>query len=237
MNKPTRILFLIIAAALLIAGCNRTQNNPSTTTSAPPPAAQPAATPAQPAMPAQPAAPASTASTDSSAATIEQNQKLSAVDWAMKQDEIKNDPSGQWAINATASSSYGDAKGTAAWSPMQVTGQPNVEHYGDDGRAWAPKTEDGGIEWVDLTYAKPVNASEVRIRESCGSGAVVRLELFDDQGNPHKVWQGDDPTKDLNYFIIKFPPTSYKTNHLKITLATNAVPGWNEIDAVQLIGK
>jgi hypothetical protein len=234
MNKLTRILFLAVAAALLIVGCSRTQNSP-TSNSTPAPAAQPAATPAPPA--AAVATPASSTAADASAATIEQNQKLSAVDWAMKQDEIKHDPSGQWAIDASASSSYNNATGQAAWSAMQASGLPNVEHYGDDGRAWAPSTPDGGIEWLDLTYARPVNASEVRIRESCGAGAVVKLELFDDQGNLHKVWQGDDPTKDLNYFIIKFPPTSYKTNHLKITLATNAVPGWNEIDAVQLIGK
>jgi len=241
MNKQTRVLFvvmafLILVSTLMVTGCSRFTSSSST------PAAQPAATPAQPAATPPPATAAATpsagaSSADANAATVELNQKLSAVDWALKQEDLKNDPNGQWAIDANASSSYGDAKGAAAWSAMQATGAPNVEHYGDDGRAWAPKTADGGIEWLDLTYAKPVNASEVRIRESCGSGAVVRLEIFDDQGNSHKVWQGDDPTKELNYFILKFPATSYKTNHLRITLATNAVPGWNEIDAVQLIGK
>jgi hypothetical protein len=70
-----------------------------------------------------------------------------------------------------------------------------------------------------------------------GSGAVIKVELFDEAGAAHPVWQGADPTKELNYLILKFKPTDYKVNRVKVTLATNAVPGWNEIDAVQLVGK
>jgi hypothetical protein len=36
--------------------------------------------------------------------------------------------------------------------------------------------------------------------------------------------------------MLTFPKTDYKVDHVKITLATNLVPGWNEIDAVQLLG-
>ena len=154
----------------------------------------------------------------------------------MKQDEIKNDSNGQWAIQATASSTYNDAQGTASWSANQVTGPPNVEKYGDDGHAWAPKTPDAGIEWVDLKYPKPVYATAVRIRESCGSGAVIKVELFDESSKPHTVWAGNDPTTDLNYLIVNFGKTPYKSDRVKVTLATNVVPGWNEIDAVQLVG-
>jgi hypothetical protein len=232
--RYTRILFCVIAAALLIAGCKSKTDKP--TASTPPAASQPAA-PSQPSSAPVSSTPAAPANAEPSAAAIEENTKLSAIDWALKQDEIKNDPNGQWAIDASASSSYNDAKGDAGWSAMQATGAPNVDHYGDDGKAWAPKTPDGGIEWLDLKYAKPVNATEVRIRESCGSGTVIQLELFDEQGVPHKVWHGTDPTQDLNYFVLKVPQSNYKTSRVKITLATNTVPGWNEIDAVQLVGK
>jgi hypothetical protein len=77
----------------------------------------------------------------------------------------------------------------------------------------------------------------VRIRESCGSGAVIKVETFDEKGAPHIVLAGTDPTKELNYFLVKFDKTTYKTDRVKVTLATNIVPGWNEIDAVQLVGK
>jgi hypothetical protein len=162
---------------------------------------------------------------------------MAAVEWALKQDAIKNDPDGQWAIQATASSTYNDAQGTAQWSANQATGAPNVEKYGDDGRAWTSKTPDGGIEWLELTYPKAVFATEVRVRESCGSGAVIKLEVFDEKGAAHVVWAGNDPTTDLNYLLVKFEKTAYKTNRVRVTLATNVVPGWNEIDAVQLVGK
>jgi hypothetical protein len=215
---------------VLLSGCKKS-GTPETagtgvpaTTNTPAPAAPPASAPAT-----------APASSDTSAAS-ETAAKMAAADWAMKQDEIKNDPNGQWAIQATASSTYNDAQGTAGWSANQATGAPNVDKYGDDGSAWTSKTPDGGIEWLDLKYPKPVHASEVRVRESCGSGAVIKVEIYDEQGGAHIVWQGNDPTTDLNYFMVKFPKTTFKADRVKITLATNVVPGWNEIDAVQLIG-
>jgi hypothetical protein len=172
---------------------------------------------------AQPAAPSEAA-------------RQSALDWAMKQDQIKNDPNGQWAVTATASSSYNDAKGTDGWSPNQTAGPPDVQTYSDDGKAWAPKEQDAGIEWLELAYVKPVHATEVRVRESFGSGAVIKIELQDEQGARHTVWTGTDPTKGLDYLVATFPKTPYKAAKVKVTLATNLVPGWNEIDAVQLVG-
>ena len=198
-------------------------------------------------QPAKPAAAASSSPTAAApaptpvpaageASSADTTAKLAAADWAIKQDEIKNDPNGEWAISATASSSYNDAKGTENWSANQATGAPNVEKYADDGHAWTSKTPDSGIEWLDLKYPKPVHATEVRVRESFGSGAVIKIEVFDEQGAAHAVWQGNDPTTDLNYLMVKFPKTTFKTDRVKVTLATNVVPGWNEIDAVQLVG-
>jgi hypothetical protein len=197
-------------------------------------AAKPAATSPQPAAPA--AQPAAAPATNADGSSADTTAKLAAAQWALKQDEIKNDPNGQWAIAATASSTYNDAKGVSAWSANQMTGAPNVDKYGDNGSAWAPHEQDMGIEWVDLKYPRPVHATEVRVRESAGSGAIIKVEVFDEQGQPHTVWQGNDPTTGLNYLMVKFPKTSYKTDRVKITLATNVVAGWNEIDAVQLVG-
>jgi hypothetical protein len=223
MRTHRKLIRCVLPFVLIIPGCKKETETPA----AKPVAANPAtATPA--------GAPASTpAASDNNTETT---AKLAGAAWALKQDEIKNDPNGQWAVEASASSTYNDAKGTDSWSANQVTGPPNVDNYGDNGKAWAPKTPDAGIEWIDLKYAKPVRATEVRIRESCGSGAVIKVEVFDDKGNASTVWSGADPTKDLNYLIVKFPKTTFKTDRLKVTLATNIVPGWNEIDAVQLVG-
>jgi hypothetical protein len=89
---------------------------------------------------------------------------------------------------------------------------------------------------LDLKYPKPVHAEEVRNRESWGSGAIIKVEVFDEQGAAHTVWAGNDPTTELNYLLVKTPKTAFKTDRVKITLATNVILGWNEIDAVQLVG-
>jgi len=224
--------FVVCCLSLALCGVGCKKNTEQTPAAKPAPAS--ASTSPTTAAPAP--SPAAPATSDAGASAAETTAKMAAAEWALKQDEIKNDPNGQWAIQATASSSYNDAQGTANWSPNQATGAPNVEKYGDDGRAWTSKTPDAGIEWLDLKYPKPVHATEVRVRESCGSGAVIKVEVFDEQGAPHAVWQGNDPTTELNYLMVKFPKTTFKTDRVKITLATNVIPGWNEIDAVQLVG-
>jgi hypothetical protein len=201
-----------------------------------PAAAAPAAVAAAAVAPAPSAAPAASAPAPAEAPSPETIRKRAQIEWALKQDEIKNDPRGQWAVEAKASSTFNDAQGTAHYSAIQATGAPDVETYGDNYSAWTPKTMNGGIEWLDLRFAKPVHASAVRVRESCGSGAVIKVEVFDEQGAAHTVWSGVDPTKDLNYLTVEFPRTTYKAARVKVTLATNTVGGYKQIDAVQLVG-
>ena len=62
-----------------------------------------------------------------------------------------------------------------------------------------------------------MHATAVRVRESCGSGAVIRVELYDDAGARHLVWGGNDPTTGLNYLILNFPKTDFKTDRVKVT--------------------
>jgi hypothetical protein len=230
--KLSSFVATALLCSLAFAGCKK-EPPASMSSTAPAPATTPAPASTAPASttPAQ----ASTTS-DGGASSADTTAKLAGAQWALRQDEIKNDPKGQWAIAATASSAYGDAQGQASWSANQATGAPNVEKYGDDGHAWTSKEQDAGIEWLDLKYPRAVHAEEVRVRESNASGAVIKVELFDEQNASHTVWAGNDPTKELNYLMVKFPKTTYKSDRVKITLATNVVPGWNEIDCVQLVG-
>jgi hypothetical protein len=229
MKSWLKLAYGTVALGLLIGGCQKESSSENPSSAAKSAASTPAATPATTPVPVN-------VSPDEGGTVAETTAKLAGAAWAIKQDEIKNDPKGQWAIGATASSTYNDAKGNDGWSANQATGSPNVDKYGDDGKAWTSKTPDAGIEWLDLKYPRPVHAEEVRIRESCGSGAIIKVELFDEQGTAHTAWAGNDPTTDLNYLIVKVPKTAHKTDRVKITLATNVVAGWNEIDAVQLVG-
>lgn len=260
--KTVRIALTTIAASLLaltISGCSTADSAPAATAAAAPaagsasaaapaasaPAAAPVTAAAAPATvaadvsaassavaPAAPAAPAA----PPTAAEREAERKKAQIEWALKQDEIKSDPNGQWATDAKASSTFNDANGNTSYSASQATGEPNVQAYSTTPQAWSSKTPDSGIEWLELTFAKPVRANAVRVRESSGSGALIKIEVFDEKGVAHTVWSGADSTKELNYLIAEFPKTAFMTNRVKLTLATNVVSGWNQIDAVQLVG-
>lgn len=155
--------------------------------------------------------------------------------------QYKEDPNGQWADKAEASSSYaGNKTGkNASWSADQMVGQPDVQAYGDNGKAWASMKQDNGEEWVRLLFKKPVYATEVRVRMTYNPGAISKIEIFDEAGKGEIVWQGTDENeydKKMDYFVATFEKSKYLTNRVKITLNTKAVAGWNEIDAVQLVG-
>ena len=146
------------------------------------------------------------------------------------------DPRGQWASAAEASSEYTPAK----YCAKQAIGAPNVASYGDRPEAWASKTADGGEEWLQLTFARPVHASAVRVRQTFNPGAIVKVEAFAADGRSAMVWSGRDltiyPKNQTAWFVATFDPPSFPVVAVKLTLDSATVKGWNEIDAVQLVG-
>lgn len=218
---------LVLPVVLTGVGCKKNATTPQ---------AAATTTPASNSAASVPTALPNSAPTSVPGLTVETTSGLKGADWAMKQDAISNDANGQWAVTASASSSYNDASGHDDNSAFQATDAPNVQTEGDNGNAWTPKEPDAGLEWLDLVYSKPVFANAVRIRESAGAGAVTKVDVYDEQGQPHTLWTGTDPTTGLNYFMLNLPKTAFKTNHLRLTLATNVISGYNEIDAVQLVG-
>jgi ribosomal protein L31 len=178
---------------------------------------------------------------DSLKAVKDQTDREKKVKEALEEEKILKDSLGQWAVSAEASSTYGDHTGKDSWTADQMIGAPDVDTYGDNGKAWTSKEQEKGVEWVILNYEKPVNATEVRIRQTFNPGAIIKVELIDTKGKSHAVWEGLDKTKydavTIQYFKAKFDKTDYKTKTVKITLATNSIPGWKEIDAVQLLGE
>lgn len=177
-------------------------------------------------------------------AALEAAQKKRAVERALAEQAILDEAHGQWAVAASASSTYSaekDAASTDGYAPMQATGKPDVEHYGDDAHAWAAERADGGIEWLETSFATPVHARELRVRQNSMPGAIIKVELIDEAGGRHTIWEGTDDSVyengEIEWFVRSFAPTAYKASGARLTLATNAVDGWNEIDAVQLVGE
>ena len=140
----------------------------------------------------------------------------------------------QWAADARASSEYMDT----IWSARQATGPPDTPTAGDQQTAWASKLPDGGEEWLELTFAQPVRPTAVRVRETYNPGAIVKLEAKDGEGRWHVLWEGEDGGRECpRWWAPRFESPSWSTKVVKLTLASDKVAGWNEIDAVELVGE
>jgi hypothetical protein len=141
----------------------------------------------------------------------------------------------QWAIAATASSEFG----SDSWSAARAVGPPDVEAYADDTDAWAPAVQNAGTEWLELRYEQAVIPTEIGIVETLGTGAVVRVEAWDAGSEAWvELWSGVAPP-DIGEITTFRPPLAavdLATDRIRLTLDTASVPGWNEIDAVELVG-
>ena len=154
----------------------------------------------------------------------------------------------QWAMKATASSAAGGLLGENRddQSPFAATGEPDVEECQDSLNAWVIEQEDDGMHWLELEFYDEVFVSKVRIKESWNPGSVAKVELKN-KDEYVTIWEGFDTRRhpecpgffDVNYKEQEGNLTrimsAFKAHTIKITFNTD-VPGWNEIDAVQLIG-
>ena len=139
----------------------------------------------------------------------------------------------QWAIGAKASSQYGSQK----WAASQATGEPNTLQCEDLPTAWASKNPDSGIEWIELNYSYPVWAGEINIYESLNPGAVARVEAKKTDGAYLTVWEGYDPTRVCPGTLKITVNKPVMTSTIRVILDSPRVQGWNEIDAVELVGE
>ena len=149
------------------------------------------------------------------------------------------DPAGQWATSAAASSQYG----TPGYSAARATGAPNIPlgMAGDNQDAWCPAAKNDGTAWLGLTFAKPVYATEIRVRQNNAPGAMAKIEALEPDGTAHVWWEGVDPlpksdVREIVWFAVRVPKSSYLVTKVKITLNLSIVSGWKQIDAVQLVG-
>lgn len=122
------------------------------------------------------------------------------------------------------------------WGAEQATGKPDTPEAGDYQTAWASSTPDESDEWLMLEYKTPVLAAGVHIYETYNPGADVRITAFLLDGREVEVWsrpRPEIPPMDAQIFKVRLF-RKVQTCRIKIYLASRAVPGWNEIDAVGL---
>lgn len=145
---------------------------------------------------------------------------------------------GQWAVDARAGSQYGEAD----YSALRATGAPDVPGADDHPNAWCPAMRDSGSDWLELSFARAAPATEVRVRQSFGPGAIVKVEAIEPDGQAHTWWEGRDPfgqdgsADDAVWFGMRVPLTNYDVHKIRLTLDLGAHSRWKQIDAVQLLG-
>jgi hypothetical protein len=142
----------------------------------------------------------------------------------------------QWAVIAEASSEFSSPE----WSADQALGKPDSPGCGDYQFAWASAASDS-IDTLVLEYPSLVYPLEIVVYESFNPDQVVKVEVLDpDSGGFYTVLQKNPVQIDRPCpyeFVIPVMGINFKTNTVRITLDQSQLGlGWNEIDAVELIG-
>ncbi len=138
----------------------------------------------------------------------------------------------QWAASATASTEYESER----WSARQATGRPDSAAGADQATAWASKDADGTEEWLELGYGLELRPRRVRIHETYNPGAVAKVEGRGADGAWRVLWRGGSSSREGAWLTLELDPAAPPVRTLRLTLDSAAVAGWNEIDAVELIG-
>jgi hypothetical protein len=138
----------------------------------------------------------------------------------------------QWASAAEASSQFGFPD----WGVNRATGAPEIQACKDDSRAWSSALGNG-VEWLRLTHTRPVYATEVRVYQNFGRGAISRISLIDETGTVQRIWEGTDTTEPCpGALVVSVPQTTVRIVGVLIDLDESRTGFWNQIDAVELIG-
>lgn len=136
-----------------------------------------------------------------------------------------------------ATSNQGNLPSKRAWGPEQATGAPDTATAGDFQTAWASLLPDGGPEWLQVEFPKPVVLGEVRIRETFNPGAISKITAFLNNQEEVLLWQGESNAPPAPSDMVVKPDSRVLSNRIKVYLDTTRVQGWNEIDAVELVGE
>jgi len=95
-----------------------------------------------------------------------------------------------------------------------------------------------GKDWLLLTYDQAVIPTKIVIFETFKPGAISQVEVLDQNGNSTTVYRAT-PTivKQCPYTLeIDVEGVSVPVRSVRVTIDQSSHAGWNEIDAVQLIG-
>ncbi|MFL5738715.1 MAG: T9SS type A sorting domain-containing protein [Flavisolibacter sp.] len=126
---------------------------------------------------------------------------------------------------------------TTSWNANQVKGAPDTyPNCGDIATAWAPATQDGGREFLVLGFTYPAKTNRIRIFETNEPGFVDTVYLRDaSNGTWHQIYSATAASNTMCPYVLElnFTTTTYDVDAVRIAMDNN-IPGWNEIDAVEM---
>ncbi len=139
----------------------------------------------------------------------------------------------QWAVGAVASSEYSSPD----YSAEQATGAPDTPECGDIETAWASEDSDG-VDWLEVRFATAVVPTEINIYETHSPGFITKVEVRDEAGLYHTVWEGMPREVEECPRVFAVPVGGVGARVHTVRISLDQTDGyWNEIDAVELVGQ
>jgi hypothetical protein len=141
----------------------------------------------------------------------------------------------QWASSATATSEYGNP----SWAAAQAVGVPDTNRCGDITTAWASATSTGK-DRLTLSYAQAVRPTQVNVFETYNPGAITSISLVRADGDGEIRISDSADSSDTpcpGVFTVDLPDDMPLVNGVTLHLDQALTGSWNEIDAVELVGR
>jgi hypothetical protein len=123
------------------------------------------------------------------------------------------------------------------WSPEQITGAPDTLRAGDLPTAWASKQPDMGEVWIEVDFPDAVAPERLRVHETLGPGCLARVYAQEEGGSWTQVWVGTPLVGEAPAWCEVPLDFRGRTRSLRLIVDTSRSTGWNEIDAVELVGE
>jgi len=145
----------------------------------------------------------------------------------------------EWADSVTSYSSFSVSGLKKQFGPAQILGKPSkLPATGTSAAAWAPATDDGGPEFIEVRFKNSIYVQQVAIAENFNPGAITEIILIDASQKENSVYSNPNPTVLTGIvgrmFYVFFKKTNYPIQGLRLKLNTAAIPGSNQIDAIAI---
>lgn len=135
------------------------------------------------------------------------------------------------------SSEYKNKDAPRQFLGEQVLGPPSIlPSFGTSGAAWGPSQPAAEEESIAVRFNNPSPAQQVIINETLNAGAITKIRIGDGAGRVEVIYENDNPqpVEGGRLFQVRFPRTDYPVAVVAIILRTDAVKGYNQIDAIGL---